>query len=207
MNILSWSWCERFQTFTSVEKVFKLNIVSWSWCRKRIEIFTLVEMCFEKNQSLWEVDIVSWSWCRETRVVNILKHSRRLSCFAKKINVMSWTSCRERLEIYKKNHFVYVIVMPWTSCRGRLETYTLVELCFFFKSITSLREHRVLIVNVMTWTSCGERLEIWKKSITSFTWTSCRESRVVNVLKYSRWSNCFLEISQRRDITNLTWTP
>ena len=56
-------------------------------------------------------------------------------------------------------------------------------------------------MTVMSWNSCRERREIvtlvklvWKNQSlckVNMSWSWWRETRVVNVLKYSRWSSCF----------------
>ena len=156
MNVVRWtSW-----NIKKINHFVYVNVMSWTSCRGRLETFTLVELCFFFNQSLRYANIESWSstsW-HERRAVNILK--------------------------YKKiNHFVYVNVMSWTSCRGRLETFTLVEMCFEKKSITLKSKHRVVIV--MSWTSCRERFEIFTLVEQFFLWKKNQSLRYMNIELWS----------------------
>ena len=239
MIVMSWNSCrERFEAFTSVELVFFINVMSWMSCRERFQTFTLVELFFWENVS----PFVTWTRSRERHVVNVVSWTSSTSCRDRdavnvswtprnihvgravfsltKINhFVTWTSSRERLEIWKINHFVYVNAMSWTSCRGRLETFTLVELCVEKKN-QSLR-----YVNIESWTSCRQcRVVnvlkhsrrsrcIFENKINIVAWSWCRERGVVDVLKHSRWSNCvfFKSITSLREhrvliVNVMTWT-
>ena len=147
-------------------------VISWNSCRERFETFTSVELflLWKQHQSLRYVNMSWTSW----------KIHVGRDLFKTKINhFVTWTSSRERLEIWKINHFVYVNVV-WTSCRGRLETFTLVELCFEKKN-QSLR-----YVNIESW-------------------TSCRQCRVVNVLKHDG-RGVFLKQDEHRVVIVMPWT-